>query len=434
MTTSAGSFPLRLARVARGIPTTAILVILAGTLCAGCDLYDFLFPTARLEREFRQELAARRNGEPPKYVLPPEVKVGDEFLEKTLLMREPAFGTVTDLRYGELDPRPGLELCVVSRSDVVYLGDEGDTFGRLTFTLDDGWREFTRSKCLDVEGDGTCEFLCNKGLLWALLDHSGRTIWTTEQFANGVNSVGYGDVDGDGSLEFVIDDYDRFIVVDSQGHEMWRKPHLRLGPDFETRVVRLEENGEGAILALAFHGERVFFDSSGEFLRRREVRTMDPALVSYPQDDAREVIYILSKPLDSMNQYSRGYALSTLDGDPIAQYEGVPPMMRVITTFVRLAADEEPYFAFSGMHAYQGKKWAGFEKVQSEVCVFDAQQKLVYNEILPDAGLAIGTMPSDRPGQEDLLVGGKGTVWRYSAKTQSPKSDPEPSSHPGSDR
>jgi hypothetical protein len=77
------------------------------------------------------------------------------------------------------------------------------------------------------------------------------------------------------------------------------------------------------------------------------------------------------------------------------------------TVVAKLDGDEEPYLAVLR------KMLVGFEKSCSQLHVFNSQWKLVYHEVLELRSPAIAAVPSDRPGEQRLLVGGQGKVYQY---------------------
>jgi len=50
------------------------------------------------------------------------------------------------------------------------------------------------------------------------------------------------------------------------------------------------------------------------------------------------------------------------------------------------------------------------------LCVYSADAKLVYHEILPEDAKTVAVLPAQNPrGKEEFLIGGKTTIWRYTA-------------------
>jgi hypothetical protein len=143
---------------------------------------------------------------------------GGDFLGKSLLSKGRMFGHVTDIRYGQLDPHPGNELCVAGMGLVVFIDNEGKAFGNLELE-----KYGKGMRMVDVEGDGVCEYLMWSpvgGRTCALRDHKGRLVWDSEGIVDFVQGLGYGDLDEDGKLDFIIFSYPELVALDSQGRQL----------------------------------------------------------------------------------------------------------------------------------------------------------------------------------------------------------------------
>jgi outer membrane protein assembly factor BamB len=326
----------------------------------------------------------------------PGIRVGEDFLVKEVFVEDKRLDTVTDIAFGELDASPGLEIGIAGKRRAIIMEPDGTPVALTNF------RKRYSPKILDVDGDGVCEFLHPGGHL-TLLDHKGNQLWSARE--RGVKST-YGDVDDDGKTEFVQYYYGWMVLLDSNGDVIWM-----IDPPFQLptlHIVDIDKDGTVEIVGTSFETITIL-NTSGSVVREKRsglhIQLDESSLVPYPTKDSPKYFFCTGK---------KSYLLVSLDGDKIIQeFKGVPWCDRRVATPVRFRSDEEPYFAIFGLLPWQGRKLAGFEKVNSALYVFDSEQKLVYHEVIGDDGWAMAAVPSGRPNEEDLLVGGTGKVWRY---------------------
>lgn len=155
--------------------------------------------------------------------------------------------------------------------------------------------------------------------------------------------------------------------------------------------------------------EIIILDRNGSLVKKERsdlgLHLSESSLVPYPSKDSPKYLFCTGK---------RSYLLVSLDGDTIIQeFEGAPWSSWPMATPVQLDGSEEPYFGIYGLLLWQGRKLWGFKASHLLLCVFDSEQKLVYHEVIGDYGRAMAAVPSGRPNEEVLLVGGTGKVWRY---------------------
>lgn len=335
----------------------------------------------------------------------PGVRTGEGFLDREVLVENRRLGPVTDIVVGELDPSPGLEVGTAGVRRVILLKPDGTQLTSMGFK-----KPYPRM--VDVEGDGVCEFFLPGGRA-TLVDHTGHEIWSAP---HPVVRSALGDVTGDGNTDFFLYHFSNLSLMSSTGKVVWSVGPLFNGPHGHVRfhmpsvvhIVDVNKDGRKEIVGM-FPDRIVVLDDNGRFLEEKQVRLdcdlTESFLVSYPTKDSPQW-YLCGDELR--------YVLVSLDGEEIAyEFKGVPPSHYPRATLVKLDSAEEPYFAILGLLFWQGRKTFGLKTVCWALCVFDSEQKLVYHEVLSGEGWGLAAMPSTRPNEEVLLVGGKGRVWLY---------------------
>ncbi len=334
---------------------------------------------------------------PPSLQMPselesPAVIVGDGLLSKSVFWEGKGVGPVTDIRVGQLDTQPGLEMGIAGSRGAVFADDQGNVNRSVIFK-----GRSDHVDIIDIENDGVCEFM-NRGS-WAiaasLIDHNGDTVWA---YSAGVDDMAAGDIDGDGSLEFVVgfNGGGGVHLVETNGDRVWRQ---RDGNVWHVEMA--DTNGDGQL-------DIVHSNAAGEM----KVRDRNGNILS----QARTAPYFSSFSLCRWpTKTDRKYALLAEDetiwlfdfgGKSVAQFQapecgklgharGVP---------VKLKSSEREYFAV----IVEFRNWE-----RSILYVYDANGALIYHEILAETCGSIAAMSLDDSATEKLLIGGKGRVWQY---------------------
>ena len=118
---------------------------------------------------------------------------------------------------------------------------------------------------LDVDGDGTFEFLNRGGSGWqeaSLIDASGRTLWMCNR-GPGVNDMASGDLDGDGLAEFVVgyNGGGGVHLLDGNGLQKWQQSD---GNVWHVEIVDTDGDGSPEIVHSNTAGQITVRDATGQ--------------------------------------------------------------------------------------------------------------------------------------------------------------------------
>jgi hypothetical protein len=248
-----------------------------------------------------------------------------------------------------------------------------------------------------------------------LVDFHGNEIWRTPYDPSASTS---GDIDGDGVVEFFFAGRDSSIEARIvAGKVIW---HTSVG-SMAFKMGFLQADSVETAQVLADTGELIGIGPNGQILFRHHVPLdrplMDFFVTTWPRICDGQCL-LVSKD-DGFRLFSRDGLknVASLPGRYLAEARSVP---------VRLFGNEPPLLAVAGLLEYQGKQFAGFEAVHSELYIFDSNRNLIYDEVLPEPVGALGVLPANDGKSETLLVGGENKIWQYSAKTPTSQSSVNP--------
>lgn len=225
----------------------------------------------------------------------------------------------------------------------------------------------------DLDGDGISEYLIarkNEGI--RAFDQAGNERWfQTDEFPSARLEVV--DIDNDGKREVLEIGKG---IRDSDG----KRIHEMKGSDSDAFLI-VEAKGQRSKLEFAKfrQGELIYYTESGEDRFRSQ------APLSWIKKEAKKV----EVP---------GYPeMSHIDDDESVAYPKA--------IWVRLRPNEPKLLAVI----------AGFIGLpRSNFYVYDEGGQLVYHELLPEEADTIALLPS-ADGREEILIGGKDTIWRFAA-------------------
>ena len=327
----------------------------------------------------------------------PGVRVGKGFLKQDVFLTNPGLGKVTDIVWGELDPKPGLELGIAGTDGAVFADKSASVKSSVNYG-----GNFDRVTIIDVEGDGICEFI-DRGS-WAskaaLIDHKGRTLWRYGGMP-GVDDMAAGDVDADGIKEFAVgfNGGGGVDLVDRNGKKRWNKPdgnvwHVEMvDMDDDGRDEIVHSNARGDITIRDSMGDTVFSESPGPYfssfsLVRFPTETSQQYLLQ-AEDDYTWLFDFNAKSVRKLPAPDCG-DLGDPFGAPVTLVKGKPPYLAVLVEY---------------------NNWN-----RSALYVYDPGGKLVYQEVIPEDCAAIAALALDNSGTEALLIGAPGKVLKYVAE------------------
>jgi hypothetical protein len=339
-------------------------------------------------------------------VCPPDmskasVRLGAGLLSKNTLLQNAEIGEITDIVVGQLDGEPGDEIGVTGVEFALLLGENGRVKETVKFAED-----CSDVGIVDVEGDGVCEFFDQGGPgVAALMDHRGSTLWWYDAAGSldGVEHSAAGDVNGDGKLEFAVlfGGETGIHLLDSSGKMLWKSHtvHQSVG---EIGLIDGGGNGGLDILYGSF-GDMVLLDSKGELIRCVES--------SWPFDYWYFHDFSVSRRPSGSEQLvlvadSRFIRIFDAKGRTLMRLKAAwsHDSGRPRSAVVRLTEDGPEYLAL----LVEFHRWD-----RSVLCLYDANWKPVYEEVIADHCEAIAARPATRQRAGSIFLGGEGHVWEY---------------------
>jgi hypothetical protein len=341
-----------------------------------------------------------------------------------------AVGLIYDITIGELNSNPGLDIVVAGSKGVLVLDPNGAKQSQVQYQFETGKQSvgpFNTMKTydflgemqiIDVEGDGTCEYLARGSIDGAaVFDHQGRRLWSYGKFTEektSIDVVAAGDIDGDGVDELVAV-WDGVELFNRDGGRVWQQQWE--GPIFQIEVVDTDGDGKAEIIQSG-GGNLIIRDGRGGIVRESEMPFYFAyfSLCPMPGREQAQILTVedgniwligfdgktaarLDAPLSRFDNYGRKTPLGERRGFDVYKAKGI---------WVKLIENQPEYLAVIA-------QFVGIDR--SILYLYGADGKLVYQEILPEDCRSIAALPpAGGKGVQELLVGGDETIWRYKAR------------------
>jgi hypothetical protein len=340
---------------------------------------------------YRFRRAFRAMGNMPK--MPESMSVakivsGGGLFSKKRFFDEPDLGVITDIELSQND-----ELVVIGQRGAAFLRKDG------SFNANVHFDKCNSETTLVKVGAGV--FLCRG--MWSsdvkLFDPQGKVLWTFGGGMNGVDDATAGDLGSDGSDKVVVgfNGGGGIRLLRTDGKELWKQED---GNVWHVEIAAVDENSSKVIVHSNGRGQLTLRDASGEVLARYtpQIYLSQFSLTDW-QDDPH-----LNKLIAAENG---SIYVITMQGQTIAQLPapGNASIAEPKGTSVHFSG--AAYYASLLRHSLWNR---------SLLYIYDAQRKLVYNEVLDHDCDALRAVP-DTKGRGDLLLGCEGSVWRYSQMT-----------------
>jgi hypothetical protein len=369
----------------------------------------------------------------PQELRDPGVRVGAGLLSRTEFAKlrppgllgnvVPDIGSAEDIAVGELDGQPG--------PDVVVAGSFGARFYDLAgaerstvhyrlemkqiklgpFSSDAPKTMLGDMQVIDIDGDGSCEYL-GRGSLdgAAVFDHGGEMLWSYGEFnkeKTSIDDMAAGDLNGDGVAEFVSA-WDALELHDSNGDQLWELPWK--GSPHHLEVA--DADGKPEILLAARSG-LVVLDARGETVREVKLPFYLGRFSLFKRPDGRQQLLAVEDGY-VWTFDSKGESIAKLPA-PLAELQGEPQqtpfgdisevsVYKSEGVWVRPDASRPEAFAVITEYVVSDR---------SVLYVYDAAGALLYMEVLPEECNAIAALPAEKGQPQEFLVGCEDTVWRY---------------------
>lgn len=425
---------------------TKIILIMIPVILIGVISISVWFVYRRIVAPLRSSKEIPAELEEARVILGADLLSRSQFVRTNQLdswrdIRDPAklkgsLDSIEDIALGELDGNPGLDIGIAGRFGALLFDRQGNVKERNLYEFERkmvklGPIESETEKgmlgdmqIVDIEGDGVCEYL-GRGSIHggAVFNHQGKVLWSYGDFTEektAIDNLTVGDVDGDGVAEFVAS-WEAIEVFDRHGTKRWAQEDEFSG---QVEVVDVDGDGRNEILNQSGHGMMIR-DSEGQVIKKVEMPIYIGRFTLCENHHEKKPPQILT--VDSGSVW-----LIDFDGQTTAKFDAplshlVKPTPRVIDmpgmsepvtitdedvykaegVWVKLIKEQPAYLAIIAQFVVMDR---------SIFYVYDAQGKLVYQEILPEQCSSIAVLPSeDESRQPSLLVGGEETIWRYAA-------------------
>jgi len=335
---------------------------------------------------------------------PPGVVKGAGLLTQSIYFSDPRLGSVTDIALGRLDPTSGVALGVAGVNGAAFLDATGNVKSTVKFST-----AFRRINFVDVEGDGVCEFMerGSWGSNAALLNHAGKVLWTYGGKQPGVDDMAAGDLDGDGLLEFAVG-FGRdggLHLVGRDGKARWQRPDNQIW-----HIEIMDVNGDG-------RPEIVHSNGQAQLVIRDETGSVISQVRPHPSAGSLPLVFMhfsvchypsATSPRLVLTPGANVLSLCDTTGKTVAELSapkaGMLSAARGVP--VKLQPNAPAYFA-AAVTFMPGDR--------SLLFLYDTNNALVYQEVLPETCQTLAALPLGKTGAEALLVGGEAKVWEYCA-------------------
>jgi hypothetical protein len=330
--------------------------------------------------------------------MPDEIKVarvvsGSDQFSKAGFYSEPDLGLISSV-----SRRTDGSLLLVGQLGAASLNRDGTFNGSLHF-------ERCASGVVPVQA-GAGAFLCRGA--WSdgakLYDSEGKTLWSYGGGPAGVDDAAAGELGTDEAQKVVVglNGGGGVKLLDAAGKELWTQDDANV---WHVEIVAGDEgSGDGGSGNVILHsnarGQLTARDASGKVIARYTPALYLASFSLSSWGNAPEINKLVAA--DESFIYVLTTHGETLARLPAPGNAGISDPRATPVHF----STEAPYFAALLRHSI----WT-----RSLLYIYDAQNQLVYDEVLDHDCDALGAIPT-ADHSEDLLLGCDGLVWKYSLR------------------
>ncbi len=308
-----------------------------------------------------------------------------------------------------LDPLPGARFGVAGVKGAVFLKPDRTPLSHVNFESPQKLAGFgfplnaTYVQFLDLDGHHNWAFLNRGGNGWqdaSLIGPDGKTLWVCGG-QPAVDDMTAGNLGSDGAPQFVVgfNGGGGLRCLNVKNELQWEKPGRNI---WHVEIVDIDGKGQPKI---------VHTDASGGFtIRNRKgdiEREMKPVEYSsefsvcrWPAAKSSPKLVIPGK---------EQIWLADFDGKVIGEFKARSwqgSSREIHATVCRLKKDEPPYLVTVTNYSLWNV---------SVLALFNSEKQPVYEEIITEQCASLLALPHEGAAVDDLLVGGNGKVWRYTA-------------------
>jgi hypothetical protein len=233
-----------------------------------------------------------------------------------------------------------------------------------------------------------------------LLDVKGQIQCSFKfKYDTDVGNIAVGDVNGDNKLEFAValNVGGGLHLYDHSGNEIWDQTHRKA---WHVEMEDINKDGKMEIINSDSAGEIVVRDASGTIIKQNKpaISLIKFSLCAWPARTSNRLI---------LSPGNQGIIVSDYDGNTIASLPApdCTRMSDIRGIWVKLHSGEKDYFAALA-HFIQWDR--------SILYIYSPDNKLVYQEALPEYCISMNTAVDKKTKSEFLLVGGQDEVLQYS--------------------